>query len=296
MASTSSTSIETEQTSVDLATGFGPRIVGLRPGGVDNVFASLGDLGIDLPDGRRFVFHGGHRLWLAPEVPELTYEPDGDPVDVATDGRNAYATGRTGPYEKSIHVEVDETSAKVTVDHVVTNRSDRAFDIALWAITQLRPGGVALLPINDRAIDPNGLQASSHVVGWPYTDWAALGWDRANGVARIDGKRDTPTKIGTELSRGWLAYIVDGWLFAKYATSMPSPVDFGATGQIYACPDFVELETLGPLVTLEPGATAAHREIWRVWPAPSTTSEAAALVERSCGHHVAVPAGDPQKA
>lgn len=279
MRESTSIRIETERMALEIATGFGPRIIGLLPGGGDNLLAELGDLGIEVPDGRRFVFHGGHRLWLAPEVPELTYTPDDEPVDSGADDRSAYATGRIGPVEKTIHLEVDEDPAKVTVDHVVTNRGDQALEASLWAITQLRPGGVALLPINNRPSDAHGLQASNRVVGWPYTDWAALGWDRAHGIIHVDGDRDTPTKVGTELGRGWLAYLTGGWLFAKYTTAYTSPVDLGATGQIYACPDFVELETLGPLVTLEPGAKAAHRETWRVWPAPTTISEAAALVE-----------------
>ena len=122
---TKTISIETERVGIDLATGFGPRVIALRPDGGDNLFAEFGDLGIDLPDGRRFLFRGGHRLWLAPEVPESTYEPDDDPVDAGGDDISAYATGHGQGVEKTIRVSVNRDAAVVTVDHFVTNRGDR---------------------------------------------------------------------------------------------------------------------------------------------------------------------------
>lgn len=270
-------SIDTAHVGIDLATGFGPRVIGMRPAGHSNLFAELGDLAIDLPDGRHYCFHGGHRLWLAPEVPEITYAPDDDPVDAGGDNLTVWATGRSGDVEKTIRIEVAGEEAMATVDHAVTNGGDRPIRPALWAITQLRPGGTALLPFTTNPSDPHGLQASTGLVGWPYTDWAALEFD--DGVIYIDGTRETPTKVGTALSRGWLAYVIDGWLFAKYATVGESSLDLGATGQIYACADFVELETIGVPLTLEPGETAQHREMWRVWPAPDSLHDAVALAE-----------------
>lgn len=264
---------------VAVATGFGPRIVGLTPAGGPNLLAELGDLGIDLDDGRRFVFRGGHRLWVAPEVPAITYEPDDMPVAVSQDDAAAMVQGTIGAIEKSIAVEPALSGALVTVDHSVTNAGDVAVAVAPWAITQLRPGGVALLPLDVDAGDDRGLQASHAVVGWRYTDWTVLG-SVAGSVLSMDGRRSTPTKVGTSLGRGWLAYTWDGWLFAKYARpSFPAGVDHGAQAQIYANSDFVELETLGALVTLEPGATTAHREVWRIWQAPESLDDIPATVE-----------------
>lgn len=264
---------------VDLANGFGPRVVGLRPSDDVNLFAKLGGLGIDLDDGRRFSFRGGHRLWLAPEVPEITYEPDDAPVKVTSGSTYAVISGRAGGIEKAIRVEVATGERVITVDHRISNHTNRAIDLAAWPITQFRIGGTALLPFGEGRPEPARLQASSIIVAWSYTDWASLECDAVNGVLHISGDRQKPTKIGTPLSRGWLAYVLDGWLFAKYATPEPTQIDHGAQAQIYANADFVELETLGPLVALGPGASAEHREVWRVWPAPGSVREAAVLVE-----------------
>lgn len=264
---------------VAVATDFGPRIVGLTPAGGPNLLAELGDLGIDLDDGRRFVFHGGHRLWVAPEVPSITYEPDDMPVAASQHDSVALARGTIGSLTKSIVAEPAVSGAQVAVDHAITNSGDEAVAVAPWAITQLRPGGIALLPLDVDAGDDRGLQASHAVVGWPYTDWTVLG-SVAGSVVSMDGRRSTPTKIGTSLGRGWLAYTLDGWLFAKYARpSFPAYVDHGAQAQIYAGSAFVELETLGALVTLEPGASTSHQEVWRIWQAPESLDDASAIIE-----------------
>jgi hypothetical protein len=270
--------IDNGSVSVDVATGFGPRVVGLAPSGGDNLFVDLPDRSIELGDGRRFRFRGGHRLWLAPEVPEVTYAPDDDPVEVSVDRTTAVVRGVVDGIEKSIALELAADEAAITVDHTLTNQRDRPVRVAPWAISQFRTGGTVLMPLLAAAVEGRGLRPSTRIVGWPYTDWGSLSSTEA-GVVRISGTRDAPSKVGTELGRGWLAYVVDGWLFAKYAEAAPSSLDLGATGQVYVDADFVELETLGPLSDLRPGDGAHHREVWRLWPAPPTDREAIEIVE-----------------
>ena len=66
-----------------VATGFGPRITEFAIRDDRNSLAELGEMAIELSCGRAYRMRGGHRLWVAPEVPEITYEPDNDPVAVA---------------------------------------------------------------------------------------------------------------------------------------------------------------------------------------------------------------------
>lgn len=270
--------IDNGSLAIDLATEFGPRVLGLTPAGGENLFVELPERGIDLGDGRRFSFRGGHRLWLAPELPKVTYEPDDDPVVTGSSRNSAFAKGVVGGIEKSIGVELADDSAVATITHVAVNQGDRPLETALWAISQFRTGGTALLALGDVQADDHGYQPSTRVVGWRYTDWGALEAGPP-GVICIPGTRTTPSKIGTALTRGWLAYLVDGWLFAKYADAAPSPLDLGATGQIYVDADFLELETLGMPVILETGEAAEHREVWRVWPAPDSMEEAVEVIE-----------------
>jgi hypothetical protein len=41
-------------------------------------------------------------------------------------------------------------------------------------------------------------------------------------------------------------------------------VDYGCNAEVYCCDRFIEVETLGPLVTLEPGASTVHVETWEL--------------------------------
>lgn len=262
----------------ELATGFGPRVVGVAPHGGPNLFAELGDLGLDHPGGRRFTFRGGHRLWVAPEVPKVTYEPDDGPVEWEHGEQGARVTAAAGGIRKTIEVQVAGRYLKV--EHVVASGDGTRMEVAPWAITQLRPGGTALMPIERTPADEHGLQPDHALVGWPYTDWGTLGYDSEASVVLLAGRRATPTKVGTTASRGWLAYVQDGWVFTKYLRPGPAPaIDRGANLQVYAGPDFVELETLGSLETLAGYRRTSLVEMWDVAPAPATPAEVAALVE-----------------
>ncbi len=274
---------------LEAATAFGPRIVRFAPLGGPNLLAELGDLGIGLPDGRHFSFRGGHRLWLAPEVPEVTYEPDDEPVRIEVEDEVTRVTGTALGVEKTIQL-TPLGGSSVAVQHLIVNRTARPRDLAPWAITQLRPGGTALMPITNDPKDAHGLQATTAVVGWSYTDWGSLSLDEANGVLHIDGTRTSPTKVGTALDRGWMAYVVAGWMFVKQArVASTSPVDMGATGQVYACADFVELETLGLPTIAAPGQAVSHREVWHLCRVPDSLPEAAVLAESTASAGVGEP-------
>jgi len=41
--------------------------------------------------------------------------------------------------------------------------------------------------------------------------------------------------------------------------------DHGCNFELYSDPDFLELETLGPLIELSPGQTVTHEEEWSLW-------------------------------
>ncbi len=66
---------------------------------------------------------------------------------------------------------------------------------------------------------------------------------------------------------------------ATYIEGVSYP-DMGASLQCYSGGDFLEIETLGPLVTLTPGASVDHQETWslhRVDPAVDADAAITAL-------------------
>jgi hypothetical protein len=57
---------------------------------------------------------------------------------------------------------------------------------------------------------------------------------------------------------------VDGVVLVKRAQPCESPIDGGATHQLYWDHRFTELETLGGWVELAPGETTEHVESWEL--------------------------------
>lgn len=256
-----------------VATGFGPRVIGFGAANGPNLFAELSNAGIDLPDGRRFVFHGGHRLWVAPEEPARTYEPDADPVEIAETTAGlvvAQSTTTADGLVKSLELSA-VGEATLEVRNVITNRSTDDVAVVPWAITQLAPGGIGILPHGIPGAD--GPQASTMLVGWPYTDLADPGLHIETDLVLVATDRSTPTKIGTDLQRGWLAYVMGERVFVKRANHVEGAyfVDRGAAAQIYCDGSFIELETLGPLQTLAPGDAATLVETWTLASVPAGT-------------------------
>ena len=245
--------------------------------GGENVFAELGDMGIDLPDGGKYHLRGGHRLWAAPEVPAVTYEPDDDEVTVAesADGLVVRQRGASGAgIGKTIKVSLSDGAVRVT--HALTNERSDTVDVAPWAITQLRAGGTAIIPLPLDPADAHGLQPNGSIVIWPYTGVADNPFVMHNRLVLLDADRSSATKIGVALERGWIAYVRNGVVFVKRSVHRTGAryLDLGASGQCYSNPDFIELETLGPQTHLEPGESARHTETWELHTVePSTPPE-----------------------
>ena len=227
----------------------------------------MGDLSIPLADGRSYRLVGGHRLWTAPEVPEITYEPDDQPVAVdVSPTRLQVAQASDGRVDIAKALSVALRDSGVEVVHRITNRGATPKTLAPWAITQLPVGGTAVIPLSRDNADPDGLQPNAEIVLWPYTGVADTSFEIADRYLLVGGSRAEPTKVGTRLDRGWMAYVNEGLAFVKWSDHLPSAAypDRGASAQCYSGPDFVELETLGPLVSLEPGESTEHREFWRL--------------------------------
>ncbi len=246
---------------VMVTTSVGPRVLGLTAG-ERNLMAVLPDAGLERPQGGRFPFFGGHRLWAAPEIPEVTYEPDDRPCAVIEidGGVRVEAPADGAGLAKSLSVV--RTEAGWTVEHHIENASGRTVTIAAWAITQLRPGGTATLPLPPRGPGP---QADRSLVIWPYTDLADPRILVESGAVRIrSAPSGPPLKLGVAPGDGTLSYRLGDEVFEKRIDVDPEAAyaDRGAALQVYLCEDFCELETLGPLRALEPGGSVTHRERW----------------------------------
>lgn len=245
----------------------GPRILGFRRAGWPSPFADLPGVTLASSAGALELL-GGHRLWRAPEDPHVTWEPDGKPVAIEPSGDGLRVTGapdRDGVV-KSIELRAGEST--VTVDHELANRSATTVRCAPWAITQLTPGGTAILPLPTGPLDPGGVLPNRSIVLWPYTDASAPELTISSTDLRVAASTAAaPGKVGTQNRRGWMAYAIDDQVFVKWSPlhdDAAGYADLGASIECYRNDRFIELETLGPIVALAPDETVAHREVWAI--------------------------------
>lgn len=214
---------------------------------------------------------GGHRLWHAPEVPARTYLPDSDPVAITQSGSSLMVKqpADASQLEKTLTITLPDDSATVVIDNTLTNRGLWSVPTAPWVITQLRTGGLGILPQSTTFNDPEGLQANRSIALWPYTDLGSelVQWGNRYILFRSEISGDEAWKIGFPNRVGWLGYWIDGQLFVKSAEYDPSAeyYDYQSSSEFYCNAHFAELETLGPHSMIEPGASATHRETWRVF-------------------------------
>jgi hypothetical protein len=252
----------------------GPRIVfwGRQDG--SNLLAELPDAILPTPSGPLNLL-GGHRLWYAPEVVETTYWPDNQPVSVSQSPNGATFTQQPDGIGivKSMALELSSDSPEVTVVHNLLNAGSQSRDLAPWALTMCRLGGVALLPQPQAPVDSHGLWANRHFSFWPYTDVTDERIALRNRISLIYVAPGPNNKLGYQNTHGWFAYQLDGTLFTKHFQPDRN-VEF------YFSDTSIELESLGEPVTLAPGQQVQHDEVWRLHPAPTpvqTEDDALAL-------------------
>jgi len=258
----------------------GPRVISYRlPGGFNvmkNYDEMMGGTGED-----EWQIRGGHRFWLAPEDLTRTYFPDNRPVDWTQTGPHA-ATFTPPPeteygVQKVMQISLAPFGTKVEVTLKVTNISDEPMELAPWGPTVMAPGGVEILPLPEkhshpghpsRANSPADYAPNQELILWPYFDFADTRWEF--GKKYIQLRQDVnqgPTKIGLAHRMGWVGYLNSHTLFVKrfdYRDGAIYP-DRGTRYQTFSNEDMLEMETVGELVTLPPGASAELFETWQLF-------------------------------
>ena len=269
--------------SLSVSTEFGPRVVSLRWHQGPELFAQLGDdVAIPSPGSGTYRFHGGHRLWAAPEIPVVTYAPDDHPcaVTIGDDEVSIRAPVDYAGLGKDVIVGLE--GERLLVDHRLENGGTRPVPVAAWGITQFRLGGVALIPTGAGALD-DPLQAVSSLVLWSYTNLAdpRLSWRER--VALVEANPGPRFKIGSGPNPGRIGYWIEKQLFTKeiVAAGAGTYADRGAVGQVFVDDSFCELESVGPVVSLEPGSSVSHREVWEVTECPDLATASERVARRT---------------
>jgi len=255
---------------LEFLTEVGPRISGLFPTGSDqNLLAKLDDTHWDTAYGRYTLF-GGHRLWAAPEIPEITYLPESQGVHFEeTGGRVTLWREDHGKaaYERSIEITLDENAPRVHLVHTLRNLAKGLLMTAPWAITVLPMGSRVRLPLSNQNVKANEFLPNCCLAFWPYDDLQDPRLRIESDFVELtsDPGRDA-FKIGVYSTRGWAAAEIGGWLLIKrFGVRDPDArLDFGSNVEAYTNRQFVEFELLGELRNLEQGDCVIHTEMWEI--------------------------------
>lgn len=255
------TDVELGAYRLEIANDFGPRVVSLRRDDSPELLAQLSDDdAIDHPGGI-YRFHGGHRLWAAPENPEVTYANDDHACSVRVENETAMVLGPPDSAGLVKSIVLTSKGDSLLIEHKIAG-VQAARQLAAWAITQFPLGGTVIFPL---AGEDTGPRPNRNLVLWPYTNLGDPRLQFGKSVALVATGDGSPLKLGLGPVPQRLGYFRDGWLFMKETGSTPRRTvpDFGAASQVYVGQGFCELESVGELTDID-DQPALVSEIWSV--------------------------------
>ena len=267
------------QTEMIVVTEIGPRILSLSIGDGPNLLWVDEGLRVGRGSGEdAWHIYGGHRIWVAPESEDV-YAPDNVPCQVQVVNGHftalAPVSPRTGLQKR---LTISASDGRFVVVQGVRNLGETLYTGAVWALTCVLPKGVVSFPWGR-----GGAWDLKKIVYWrrwisSATDPTSRQWQPGPDLFRV-----VPTgevgKVGTNPPEGWVALCRDDATFIKqhrWVEGARYP-DEDCSLQVYTCPQFVELETLSPLVTFYPGIEVTHQEVWTLSAQAIDPADGAAL-------------------
>lgn len=259
----------------------GPRIIRCAFIDEKNLFTDKLTEGLPVPEGTWFSY-GGHRLWIAPEDLPRTYEVDrATTVEEIENGVKIISD--IDPYakmHKEMSIKLDPKANQVEVEHVVVNHNVWNVTCAVWPVSVMNTGGIAIIPFPKYMPHDGNLIPSHTLTLWRYTKmndprWT---WGEEYVLLKQDDQYEEPQKVGMFSLNGEFGYALDGFFFKKSFEVMEGKVfpDLQSNIEVYTQPGMLEMETLGPLTTLAPKESMSYKETWNLYQGlaqPSTEPE-----------------------
>lgn len=263
--------VQHEDLSLIITLDVGPRILSCRFRDGPNLFCEFPDE-LGARSGEDYMLFGGHRLWHAPEGKPRSYYPDFDPVTFDWQDaqlRLIQVPEATTGIRKEMEIEFLPGN-QVLVRHILTNTGLWSIEIAPWAATLMAPGSRGIIPQEEYRPHPDYLAPARTITLWHFTRMndPRIYW----GERFIDLVEDSAVnqkfKLGAMNKSGWAACWNYQTLFIKSFAfdAAATYADMGCNYETFTMPGFLEIETLGPLASLEPQASVSHDEVWHFWP------------------------------
>ncbi len=261
---------ENQKIKLIVTSDVGPRVIFFGSPGRANQFYEI-DAEAGTAQSKTYCFYGGHRFWTAPEDLERSYFPDNSPVNVIIQNGQLVTTSQIEPsgVQKTLIIENYKNENSVKVTHTLENKGAKPIELAPWGLSMMKPGGTAIIPMAAKASHSSQLTPTQSLTLWGYTDItdARWGWGEEFLFLRQDDRIESPQKIGVHTGQDWAAYINGDTLFIKMSAYRPGVVypDFGSHFEFFTNNLFLELESLGELLSLQPGQQVSHVEYWSLF-------------------------------
>ena len=209
---------------------------------------------------RGYPNYGGHKLWVAPQrvwnwPPHTELDRGPCTVDVLPDGA-LYVRGEDSPgagvrFDRVLRL--DREGTRLQIEQRMTNISDAPVTWAIWDVTQVASEGTAVIPLGPGA-GTRFLEGAGPSAEWRLVEGAYL----VSGPRRVQ-------KVFVTGGPGWLAYRKDDRLLLKsFEILKAAPPEPETPREVWVGTDpFMELEFVGPEVTLAPGQVATLTQEWR---------------------------------
>lgn len=269
--------IQISNSIVDLivTTDVGPRIIRYGFIGKENALCVV-ESSKGMTGGDEWRIYGGHRLWHGPEDSVRTYQPDNSPVEWEEINNGIKVSqdieALTG-IKKEMEVTLSADGTEANLLHRLINKGESKAVLSVWSITAMAAGGKEVVPITGK---DTGLLPNRVISLWPYTKLndPRITFGEKYIVLDQDAALKAPLKFGIPNEKGWAAYFNHNNLFIKYHEHQSEAIypDLGVSYETYTNDFMLEMETLSPLMVLDPGKAAEHSERWELFsnvPAPS---------------------------
>lgn len=208
-----------------------------------------------------------------------TYFPDNCAVVVSQAGDRVRFTSPIEDFapgthlQKQMQLSLDAEGSRVRIAHTIANHGTENTKLAVWCPTMMRVRGRAILPLPPRAaMDSDHFQSVGPLALWSFTDLADPRWILGTEFIQLLQAHKPKGRFPEQMTgifnpAGWGAYYSRGTLFVKRAVPAVGACypDFGCNFEIFTNPEFLEMETLAPIVELKPGESASHTETWALF-------------------------------
>ncbi|MFO8007747.1 MAG: DUF4380 domain-containing protein [Candidatus Brocadiia bacterium] len=221
--------------------------------------------------------YGGYKLWPAPQKAWDWPPPaalDSGACEVEVTAENTIRLQGQPSEELGIRfdreIRLAPEGSELVIEQIMVSTGDEPVTWGIWEVTQVGSDCVAFVPLGEGAEYRPG-EGEELDEQWREVEGMLLARPSgASGKAFITGPP------------GWLGCVQEELLYVKsFDIASTPPPEPEAPREVYVGDQgYVELEVVGPEVTLQPGESASLTETWRLLPFEGGAEDDAELARR----------------